>query len=254
MTPDSALVDHVCASPNIEPRKDGLEPSILILHYTGMASAAAAIRLLADPASKVSCHYVVDELGAVTQMVAEAMRAWHAGKSHWAGITDVNSASIGIEIQNAGHDGGLPPFPAAQMRAVEKLSRDIIDRHAIAAGRVLAHSDVAPARKIDPGERFDWRGLARAGVGHWVRPAAIRESDGGAGPGTTGPQVRNMQQMLAAYGYGVEVTGEHDRQSELAVIAFQRHFRPRRVDGRIDRACVSTLERLIAGLPGPAVG
>lgn len=249
LKPDSRLVDEVHASPNIEPRKDGLTPTILILHYTGMASAAAAIKLLADPASKVSCHYVVDENGVVTQMVAESMRAWHAGKSHWAGLTDINSASIGIEIQNPGHEGGMPPFPAVQMRVVETLSRDIAQRHGIAPERILAHSDIAPARKIDPGERFDWQGLARGGVGHWVRPAPLRDGVTGAAAGSSAPQVREMQAMLAAYGYGVEVTGEHDRQSELAVMAFQRHFRPRRVDGVVDGSSLRTLDRLLAALP-----
>jgi len=252
LTPDSRLVDHVHVSPNTGPRRDGLTPTILILHYTGMKSAKAAIELLADPASMVSCHYVIDETGVVIQMVPESLRAWHAGKSHWGGIDDVNSASIGIEIHNAGHDGGLPAFPARQMRSVEALSRDICTRNGIPGNCVLAHSDVAPGRKIDPGERFDWKGLALGGVGHWVPPARVRTQDEGLGLGAAGSMVREMQDLLRGYGYGVEPTGLHDRQTELAVLAFQRHFRQRRVDGRIDRSSLETLEKLIAAMPSRA--
>jgi N-acetylmuramoyl-L-alanine amidase len=180
------------------------------------------------------------------------MRAWHAGASHWAGITDINSASVGIEIQNGGHDAGLPSFPARQMRSVETLSLDIVRRHGIPPERVLAHSDVAPARKIDPGERFNWRVLAYRGVGHWVQPVELAATDTGLPPGAKGPQVRDMQEMLRAYGYGIEPTGEHDALSVLVVTAFQRHFRQQRADGRIDRSSLATLERLIAALPSRA--
>lgn len=247
--PDSRLVTRLHASPNIEPRKDGRAPSLVIQHYTGMASAEAAIHLLADPAAKVSCHYVVDEHGAVTQMVAESARAWHAGVSHWAGDTDINSASIGIEIQNPGHDRGYPPFPERQMRAVADLTRDICTRQGIPPQGVLAHSDVAPARKIDPGERFDWAWLASEGVGHYVKPAAVREQDVGFGRGEEGRFIAEIQAMLRHYGYGIAVTGIVDAETERVVAAFQRHFRRRRVDGRIDRSTVTTLERLIAALP-----
>ncbi len=246
---DSALVSRLHASPNVEPRKDGMRPGLLIQHYTGMASAESAILLLADPASKVSCHYVVDEDGSITQMVPESLRAWHAGVSHWQGATDINSASIGIEIQNLGHDRGNPPFPQRQMRAVADLSRDICARNGIPPQGVLAHSDVAPGRKIDPGERFDWGWLAREGVGHYVKPATVREHDVGFGPGEMGRFIAEVQAMLRHYGYGIELTGEVDAQTTKVVAAFQRHFRRRRVDGRIDRSTVTTLERLIAALP-----
>lgn len=246
LAPDSLLVDDVRASPNIEPRRAAASPWLLILHYTGMRSAAAAIELLASPASKVSCHYVVDEAGRITQMVAESMRAWHAGVSRWQGVDDINSASIGIEIHNPGHDLGMPAFPDVQMRAVVALCRDIVGRNRIAPKAVLAHSDIAPARKRDPGEYFDWALLARHGVGHWVAPAPLGP-DQGLLADAHGPAVTHVQELLAAYGYGVSVTGVHDPQSVLVVTAFQRHFRPARVDGRIDRSTIATLECLLKG-------
>ena len=252
---DSKLVNRLHASPNVEPRREGMRPTLLIQHYTGMATAESAILLLANPASKVSCHYVIDEAGVITQMVPEHLRAWHAGVSHWAGATDINSASIGIEIQNLGQDRGSPPFPPRQMRAVADLSRDICTRNGIAPQGVLAHSDVAPGRKIDPGERFDWAWLAKEGVGHYVKPATVREHDVGFGPGEQGRFIAEVQAMLRYYGYGIEISGEVDAQTAKVVGAFQRHFRRRRIDGRIDRSTVTTLERLIAALPaaGPPI-
>jgi N-acetylmuramoyl-L-alanine amidase len=248
MKADSACVDALCASPNVEPRKDGRRPDILLLHYTGMMSAEKAIEWLARPDSGVSCHYVIDREGRITQMVAEEMRAWHAGVSHWAGETDVNSCSIGIEIDNPGHELGYPEFPDAQMRAVEALSRDIVARWDIRPERVLAHSDIAPTRKLDPGEKFDWARLARAGVGHWVEPEPLKPGDEGIGPGDRGPLIDEMQDLLRRYGYGVHPSGQHDPPTEAVVRAFQRHFRPARVDGRIDQSTIVTLERLLAAL------
>jgi N-acetylmuramoyl-L-alanine amidase len=203
--------------------------------------------LLRDPRAELSSHYVVDEEGRIVQLVSEARRAWHAGVGVWKGERDLNSASIGIEICNAGHDGGLPDFPAPQIDAVVALCRDIAARHAIRPERVLAHSDIAPGRKRDPGERFPWGALAKAGVGHWVEPADIS-----GGPlfarGQEGPSVRGLQAMLALYGYGVEMTGVYDHATEIVVTAFQRHFRPARVDGAADASTVATLRALIAGL------
>lgn len=247
--PDSAHVDEVVPAVNVEPRRGGVRPRLLILHYTGMLSARAAIDYLAKAESKVSCHYVIDERGRITQLVAEERRAWHAGVSNWKGETDINSLSIGIEIQNPGHELGYPPFPVAQMRAVAELSRDIVLRHQLPPEAVLAHSDVAPARKIDPGEKFDWAWLAENGVGHWVQPAPTREADLGLGVGASGDGVGAAQELLRTYGYAVEPTGVLDVATEFVIKAFQRHFRPRRVDGRLDRSTVRTLERLIAALP-----
>lgn len=250
---DSACVDALCASPNFEPRKDGARPDILLLHYTGMSSAEKAIEWLGRPDSGVSCHYVVDRDGRITQMVAEEMRAWHAGLSHWAGESDINSRSIGIEVDNPGHELGYPDFPDAQMRAVETLSRDIIARWSIVPERVLAHSDVAPARKLDPGEKFDWARLARAGIGHWVEPEALQTGDAGVGPGYGGPLIYAVQDLLARYGYGIPPSSQYDPPTEAVVRAFQRHFRPARVDGRIDQSTIATLERLLAALGKPVV-
>lgn len=252
--PDSRLVAALHPSPNIEPRRLTAPPSILLLHYTGLPTVERAIEVLSRPDCKVSCHYVIDEAGRITQMVAEEMRAWHAGLSHWAGETDINSASIGIEIQNAGHDAGLPEFPPVQMRAVLALCQDIVARHAIPKERVLAHSDVAPGRKIDPGERFDWRWLAEHGVGLWVAPAPVEDADPGLAIGAEAETIQDAQTLLARYGYGVESHGRLDEPTAKVVAAFQRHFRIARVDGRLDRSTLLTLERLIAALPEPLVG
>ncbi|HRD77378.1 MAG TPA: N-acetylmuramoyl-L-alanine amidase [Hyphomicrobiaceae bacterium] len=248
--PDTRLAAKLFASPNIEPRKGNVRPSILLLHYTGMASAASAIQWLATPAAKVSCHYVVDEAGEITQMVAEGMRAWHAGVAHWAGESDINSQSIGIEIQNPGHDLGYPDFPEAQIAAVIALSRDIVLRNSIPPQRVLAHSDVAPMRKIDPGEKFPWGQLAAAGVGFWPAhlPVPVDEADPGdpAGEG----RAIDILDRLAAYGYGIDRSSEQRVQQHRAMIAaFQRHFRPARVDGRVDRSTIATLDILLEALP-----
>ena len=250
--PDSQLVSAYRPSPNFEPRRDRTRPSILLLHYTGLADAAKAIDWLSRTESRVSAHYVVDEAGAITQLVAEEMRAWHAGLAVWAGETDINSASIGIEISNPGHAYGYPDFPEAQLVALEALCREIVARHDIRPERVLAHSDVAPTRKIDPGEKFPWERLARAGVGHWVAPEPVVWADPGIARDAAGPLVAAVQEKLAAYGYGIEATGGFDPKTEFVVTAFQRHFRPQRVDGRIDQSTITTLERLTTALPGSA--
>jgi len=242
---DSHLVGSVHVAENREPRRGGVRPSLLILHYTGMSSAAKAIDWLARAESNVSCHYVIDEQGRITQLVPESLRAWHAGASYWRGETDINSHSIGIEIQNPGHQHGYPDFPAAQMRAVIALGKDITRRHGIAADAVLAHSDIAPSRKIDPGEKFDWALLARQGLGLWVRPSSVRADDPGVEFGACGSRVVRAQELLALYGYRVEPTGVLDEATIHVLKAFQAHFRPRRVNGRLDRSTELTLERLI---------
>ena len=236
--PDTPLVSLVRPSPNHGERRVALDA--IVLHYTGMPTAEGALDLLCSPAAEVSCHYVVLEDGGVVQLVPEARRAWHAGRSSWFGETDMNSASIGVEIVNPGHDGGLPPFPRQQIDAVIALCRDIIARRAIAPERILAHSDIAPGRKVDPGEKFPWAALAAAGVGLWREPAPICE-----GPifarGATGVAVANLQRRLAALGYGLEATGDYDARTEAVVAAFQRRWRPARVDGVADASTVATL-------------
>jgi N-acetylmuramoyl-L-alanine amidase len=238
-------------SPNQGPRADGVFPSILLLHYTGMATAAAALERLCDPVAKVSSHYVVDEDGTIYRLVEEDRRAHHAGVSFWAGTTDINSASVGVEIVNPGHEHGYRSFPEAQIAGVIALARAIVARWDIPPQRVLAHSDVAPDRKQDPGELFPWDRLAAAGVGHWVEPEAI--APGLAFKrGDEGPPVTALQAMLAHYGYGLPLTGVFDPRTETVVTAFQRHFRPARVDGVADRSTLVTLKRLADAVPTPA--
>jgi N-acetylmuramoyl-L-alanine amidase len=243
--PDSPFAAKFIPSPNFGQRRGVRRPNALILHYTGMPTADAALALLVDRASEVSAHYFVFEDGRIVQLVAERDRAWHAGKGHWKGESDLNSASVGIEIVNPGHDGGAPPFPDRQIEATIALSRDIVSRWNIPPERVLAHSDVAPMRKRDPGEAFPWRRFHAAGVGHWVEPTPITD-----GPlfrhEEEGPPVRALQAMLALYGYGLELTGVYDRHTRAVVAAFQRHFRPKRVDGEADASTVATLKALIA--------
>jgi N-acetylmuramoyl-L-alanine amidase len=246
--PESPAAAKVFPSPNHGERRDGRRPTMLILHYTGMPDEGQALQWLANPVSQVSAHYFVFSNGQTLQMVPEGRRAWHAGASSWAGETDVNSASIGVEIANPGHPGGLPPYPEEQIQAVIALARDLVARWRIPADRVLAHSDVAPARKQDPGERFPWERLHRAGVGHWTPPAPVRDGRFFS-RGDQGTPVEALQAMLGLYGYGLRVTGEFDEATEQAVAAFQRHFRPARVDGVADASTITTLRDLIASRP-----
>lgn len=217
------------------------------MHYTGMADTAVALDRLCASESKVSAHYLVDEAGRIVRLVPEERRAWHAGVASWAGETNINGCSIGIEIANPGHELGYPDFPEAQMRAVEALALDILGRHAIPPERVLAHSDVAPDRKADPGEKFDWGRLAARGIGHWVEAAPIVE-----GPvfqlDARGDEVAALQYQLADYGYGLEVTGVYDAATKGVVTAFQRHFRSGRVDGVADLSTLATLHGLRGAL------
>ena len=210
-----------------------------------MRSAEAALERMCDPRARVSAHYCVDEDGTVYRLVPEARRAWHAGISQWAGARDVNSRSIGIELVNPGHTCGYRPFPEAQMQALEELGRGILARHPIPSHRVLGHSDVAPARKIDPGELFDWRRLANAGVGVWPQPTGFTDP----GPARTAPEIADLQSRLCRFGYGVAVTGILDRATTQAVSAFQRHFRPARFDGQPDGETRRLLAALVAALP-----
>lgn len=239
---------EVRVSPNFGPRRSPSRPDMIILHYTGMATGAAAEAWLCDPASEVSSHYLVHEDGRVVQMVRESDRAWHAGKSAWRGETDINSRSVGIEIVNPGHVLGYRNFPRLQVEAIISLCRGIADRHGIPPERILAHSDVAPGRKVDPGERFPWRRLAQSGLGHHVAPVRLSR-DGGLRPGDSGSAVEELQSMLSLYGYDVQITGAFDPRTAAVVAAFQRHFRPRRVDGVADRSTIETLRRLLRSVP-----
>ena len=241
---DSTFVGEIHPAVNFGERVGISEPDILLLHYTGMDSADGALKWLCCEESGVSCHYYIFEDGRIAQLVPESKRAHHAGKSFWAGDTDINSRSIGIEIVNAGHPGGLPDFPVVQMNSVAKLCRDIIRRHGIDPRLVLAHSDVAPARKEDPGEKFDWKWLADNGVGHHVEPAPVL-SGRFFSQGDEGEPVAALQSMLALYGYDVDISGKFDEKTRIVVTAFQRHFRQERVDGVADLSTIETLHRLI---------
>lgn len=212
-------------SPSFNAR--ALPVSVLVLHYTGMETGAAAVERLADPEAKVSAHYVVEEDGTIIAMVDEEKRAWHAGVSYWRGITDLNSASIGIEIVNGGHDFGLPDYPSAQIDAVIALSSEIIARHAIAPVNVVGHSDIAPGRKIDPGEKFPWERLAREGVGLWpdgAKPAALGDA--------------RAATLLAAIGYNP------DLPLSMVLTEFQRRYRPSCLDGVLDAETMGLVEAL----------
>lgn len=218
-------------SPNFDER--GAPISIIVLHYTGMKDAESAIARLRDPEAKVSSHYLVAEDGTILRLVNEDKRAWHAGKSYWRGNTDINSTSIGIEIVNPGHEFGYPPFPEVQIASVIPLVADIKQRYNITRGNVVGHSDIAPARKQDPGELFPWHQLAR------LRLALPRPTKNLMDPGWTDA---GFLMALERFGYDVA-----DRQK--AVIAFQRRFRPELIDGEIDMECRCLLLALL--LPRP---
>jgi N-acetylmuramoyl-L-alanine amidase len=212
------------ASPN-HAERGAPRIDMLVLHYTGMRSAADALDRLCDPAARVSAHYLVEEDGTLWRLVPEARRAFHAGISSWQGESDLNRVSIGVEIVNPGHEWGYRPFPRVQMDAVTRLCRDILARHPIPPDRVVGHSDIAPERKADPGELFDWACLAGAGIGIWPAPGSAR----GRGVGVGVVERAAALADLAAIGYGVD-----PHRPAPALAAFQRRFRPERWDGRLD--------------------
>ena len=234
-------------SPNHDARPPGTVADMLILHYTGMASAGAALDRLCDANARVSAHYVVDEDGAVLRLVPEVRRAWHAGVARWRARDDINAFSIGVEIVNSGHDFGYRAFPEAQMAAVVALCRAIVARRAIPARHVLGHADVACARRADPGELFDWARLAAAGVGLWPgAPVATGEMGLVLRRGDAGPAVADIRRALLAFGYDVAADGAFDEPLEHVVTAFQRHFRPRRVDGAVDPETAQRIFQVLA--------
>ena len=217
---------------------------MLVLHYTGMQTAEAAIARLRDPQAKVSAHYVVDEDGSILRLVPEERRAWHAGRGSWQGETDCNAASIGIEIVNPGHEFGYRDFPEAQIDAVISLVSDIRTRWTIPDARIIGHSDLAPDRKQDPGERFPWKRLAAVGHGLWFEPAQERIE--ALGPplsqGADGLGVVVLRAGLSRLGYGLDKGGlDYDDETRMAVEAFQRHWRPALVDGIADGETRATL-------------
>lgn len=209
-------------SPNFDSR-DGQCVDMLVLHYTGMKSGESAIDRLCDESAKVSAHYMIDISGKIYQLVAEENRAWHAGVSYWRGNTNINQRSIGIEIVNQGHELNYTTFPKAQMESVAKLCTEILSRHNIPARDVVAHSDIAPTRKKDPGELFDWKFLAEQGIGLFPSP------------------ITNHQSPSTLHQYGYDTT-----DLPKAIIAFQRHFRPNNLSGIWDDECAKLLAALLA--------
>ncbi|PCJ90309.1 MAG: N-acetylmuramoyl-L-alanine amidase [Hyphomicrobiales bacterium] len=239
---------ELAPSANFGPRVDDAAIDILILHYTGMPDDDQAQAWLQSEQSQVSSHYFVHEDGRVVQLVAETARAWHAGRSAWKNNIDINSSSIGIEIANPGHEHGYRAFPDEQILAVIALCQDILARQSIEPERVLAHSDIAPLRKEDPGELFPWQQLAQAGIGHYLPPVDI--ADGRYFQvGDEGEPVAALQAMFGLYGYDCPQTGQFDAQMKAVVVAFQRHFRPLRVDGIADQSTIASLHQLLQALP-----
>jgi N-acetylmuramoyl-L-alanine amidase len=254
----SALTFIERPSPNFDARTRGVE--LVVLHYTGMQDGETALARLTDPApvagkypgpwheasvapdaplGRVSTHYVVGEGGEIYRVVAEDERAWHAGVSSWKGEGDVNGRAIGIEIVNGGHDFGLPDFPHAQIDAVILLLRDILQRRALTPASIVGHSDIAPDRKLDPGEKFPWKRLADAGVALWPKAMPLTQ--------TSDDKTGALQQQLAAFGYDVKTSGIMDAQTKAAVVAFQRRFRVSRIDGVADDETRALLAGLLSG-------
>ena len=209
-----------------------------IRHWTGYAKRRARFRVI----------ILIHEDGRIVQMVSEAHRAWHAGAGRWRGAEDINSRSVGIEIVNPGHDYGYPDFPAAQIQAVTALCKDILSRHSIEPRNVLAHSDIAPGRKQDPGEKFPWKHLHESGIGHLAQAG---KAEGGRffAEGDSGEPIEALQSMFALYGYAIVVNGQFDAQTSKVVRAFQQHFRQHKVDGVADAGTIETLYALIRSLP-----
>lgn len=220
-------------SPNHDARTRPL--SHIILHYTDMSDAEAALTRLCDGDAKVSAHYFIHRSGEIVQLVDDDRRAWHAGVSYWRGETDMNSASLGIELDHDGHDatGRMAAFPQAQMAALIWLLQEVTARHNIAPRNILAHSDIAPGRKIDPGEAFDWAALNKAGFGLWL-DGVKTEDVAPLAEGSEDKAVAPLQKALAAFGYQIEADGVFGPQTAAVISAFQRHFRAQLVDGIAD--------------------
>ena len=215
-----------CRSPNQDERPKGSLVDMVVLHYTGMKNGEMAVERLCNPLAEVSAHYIVFENGHLIQLVSEDRRAWHAGSAFWRGNTDINERSIGIEIVNPGHEFGLTKFPEKQMAALASLIIEIIQRYSISGHNIVGHSDVAPRRKIDPGELFDWRRLYKSGIGIWPKPSLVDSID-------------NVRAEMLFSQFGYETV-----DMKKTIEAFQRHFRPRKVTGILDRET----SQLLSGL------
>lgn len=227
-------------SPNFDERPGGAAPDLVVIHYTGLPTAEESLRHMCDPASKVTAHYMIDEVGTGYRLVDEGMRAWHAGISGWQGVSDTNGRSIGIELQNPGHEFGYRAFPGVQIDRLIGLLGEIRDRYRLPAAAFVGHSDVAPLRKTDPGELFPWPHLAEHGFGHWPFDGPGGEKEN---VGLDADRLLEVCAGLVAIGYGVGVAEAADEMTSAAITAFQRRWRPGCVDGVLDR---ETAERILA--------
>ncbi|HEY5071515.1 MAG TPA: N-acetylmuramoyl-L-alanine amidase [Caulobacteraceae bacterium] len=228
-------------SPNFDART--APPDMIVLHYTGMQTGAAALARLTDPQAQVSAHWMIEEDGGVFALVPEARRAWHAGKAFWRGATDINSISVGVELVNPGHEFGYRAFPPAQIRALITLLGDIRSRWTIGDARILGHSDIAPDRKEDPGELFPWKALAEEGHGLWAEPAPAPGAP--LAEGDEGPAVFALEAGLNRLGYDCPPSGRYGATTRTAVRAFQRHWLQSRIDGVADGATRARLMALL---------
>lgn len=241
-------------SPNFSDRTDSNDIDLLVLHYTGMKSADDALARMCDKASEVSAHYMIDEDGTVFSLVPEEKRAWHCGISCWHGKASLNDTSIGIELVNPGHEFGYRPFPDTQMDALITLAKDIIDRHGILPRNVVGHSDIAPTRKEDPGELFDWKGIAWEGIGLWPETKKIRNPhDMLLKPGEEDVGVGRVQKMLADFGYHLRVDGFYGEKTEAVIKAYKRHFVPEVVNIVWDRLAEERLMKLLELVGGESL-
>lgn len=240
-TPDSKYVNSVSPAFNFNKRKKQID--ILLYHYTAMKNANKALQWLCCKQSKVSCHYFIFKDGRIIQLVPEKLRAYHAGLSYWRGKGDINSSSIGIEIDN----DGTEHFTKKQMRSLVKLSKDIIKRHKILPQNILAHSDVAPLRKQDPGKFFNWQWLAKQNIGHFVKAVSMK-NEKKYKRGQKNNAIKKCQMLLSLYGYECKANGYFSKQTQAVVKAFQRHHRQAKIDGVLDFSTRQTLENLCAAL------
>jgi N-acetylmuramoyl-L-alanine amidase len=220
-------------SPNFNFRSKETKIDMVILHYTGMQSKSSAIKRLCDKRAKVSSHYLIDQKGEISILVDEQFTAWHAGKAYWKKARDINNRSIGIELVNPGHRYGYKQFTKKQISSLTTLLQKIIKKYRIPKNRILGHSDVAPQRKKDPGELFDWHKLARKNIGIWPENKHMKNNKNYT--------IKSMQQMLAHFGYEISISGKLDHQTKKVVSAFQRHFRPKKINGIFDDETIAKL-------------
>nr|HIL74870.1 N-acetylmuramoyl-L-alanine amidase [Rhodospirillales bacterium] len=220
-------------SPNYNDRPPGTEIDILVFHYTGMPKPAQALERMCDPDVKVSAHYLIDKDGQLFQLISEEKRAWHAGISSWRNNYNINDRSIGIELANPGHEFGYQKFPTRQIDTLIEIAKDIIKRHPVPARNIIGHSDIAPARKKDPGEFFDWHKLALKGIGYW--PESLKTENIN--------QINASNFKLALQKYGYDTT-----DLPATILAFQRHFLPTRCNSQPDQEMFKMLEILISNI------